>query len=230
MELFKESDKSYCDSIQKTEYTQKIDMTENLQMTEYPSLINVFLTKFDPHLSLMDDKELYIKQSILQIASDIDENKELFDSMNYHRIKPSLIQYGLQMNNRVSSLLYLSDLYQVSTIVYIESKQIKILTSPKQRGLFHIIYTKNGKWLYVDMITEKYNNYKLSEFSELAICLTLDIKTSDIYKKFLQPIGKYKMNELVTLANERNINLMNETKKKVKKELYDEINLYELNK
>ena len=51
----------------------------------------------------------------------------------------------------------------------------------------------------------------------------------DIYKKYLQPIGKYKIQELIDLANSMNIPLGVNGKKKVKAQLYDDINLYQLN-
>ena len=57
----------------------------------------------------------------------------------------------------------------------------------------------------------------------------IDISTKDVYVRYLNSIGNYKLPELVEMATQRNISLMNGNKKKVKKQLYDEINLYELN-
>jgi hypothetical protein len=227
MDLIKPNSKVYCDSIKPSSYEQTISSRKHSE-TEYPTLIEVFFSNFDPHITLIDDKELYIKQKILEIASEIDENETLFSSFNYHKsVKPALIQHGLQMNNTISSLFYLSDIYKVSTIVYIESKQIKIPTSVKQRTEFHILYTTHGKWVH---LTDTIPDYTQSDFANLNECLTMDLKTPDIYKKFLDPISKYKVSELIELAKDRQIELIYLGKKKVKKELYDEINVWELNK
>ena len=43
------------------------------------------------------------------------------------------------------------------------------------------------------------------------------------------PIGSYKMDELKQMATEYKISLKNGIKNKVKKDLYEEINLYKLN-
>ena len=43
------------------------------------------------------------------------------------------------------------------------------------------------------------------------------------------PIGKYKSPELIQIAKDMGLPLVKDGKKKVKKELYDDINLYQLN-
>ena len=49
----------------------------------------------------------------------------------------------------------------------------------------------------------------------------------DIYVKYLKGIGNYKLDDLTKLAKEFNISLVSDKgKKKTKKILYDEINLY----
>ena len=57
----------------------------------------------------------------------------------------------------------------------------------------------------------------------------LNVKKLDVYQLDLQPIGKYKVTELVELANKINLPLEENGKKKIKKQLYDDINLYYLN-
>ena len=49
-----------------------------------------------------------------------------------------------------------------------------------------------------------------------------------IYNTFLKPISNYKLDEIVNIAKENNINLLNNGKKKNKKTLYDEINFIKL--
>ena len=73
-------------------------------------------------------------------------------------------------------------------------------------------------------------DYVDGEFKQLGECLILNIGTIDIYDNYLSAISKYKLPELVEIAKEINISLDKDGKKKIKKELYNEINLYYLNK
>ena len=50
-----------------------------------------------------------------------------------------------------------------------------------------------------------------------------------IYKNYLKPLSSYKVADLQELATNCIISLDNHGKKKTKKTLYDEINLYHLN-
>ena len=102
---------------------------------------------------------------------------------------------------------------------------LKVVTSEKTRTEFNIVYTAECKWSEIDVTTD----YKDGTFEDLGLGLTLDVKTRDIYKKYLNPYSKYKSPELIEIAKEMNLPLVNNGKKKVKKELYDDINLYQLN-
>ena len=70
-----------------------------------------------------DNKQLYVKQLLVSIATEIDEDKSnKYDNFNYLKcMNSTLIQQGLQSMNTVSCLLYLSDYYGVTTHVYVES-------------------------------------------------------------------------------------------------------------
>ena len=45
----------------------------------------------------------------------------------------------------------------------------------------------------------------------------------------MKSISNYKMNDLIDICKGLNINIMRGNKKKIKKELYDEINIIKLN-
>ena len=51
----------------------------------------------------------------------------------------------------------------------------------------------------------------------------------NVYELFLNPISKYKLDDLKELAKECNILLKDGSKNKTKQVLYNEINLYKLN-
>ena len=182
-----DKDKSFCDSIISSSYLQN---TTNKNETMFPTIVDLFFSCFDPHYSLVEnkDRQLYVKQLLISIATEIDENKtNKYDNFNYGKsINSTLIQQGLQSMNTVSCLLYLSDYYGVTTHVYLDSKK-HIVTSDKVRKEFHIKFT-NNKWSEISPMS---SSFEQGEFSELGNALVLDVKTKDIYKKYLQPISKY---------------------------------------
>ena len=228
MDLLTKHDKgkTFCDSITTSSYLQ--NSTKKSEPV-YSTIVDLFFSCFDPHYSLIEnkDKQLYIKQLLVSIATEIDEDKSnKYDNFNYGKsINSTLIQQGLQSMNTVSCLLYLSDYYGVTTHVYVESLKSLIVTSDKVRKTFYIHF-KDNKW---SELTGELPDYKQGEFKDLGEAFVLDVKTKDIYKKYLNPIGKYKSPELIQIAKDMDIPLVKDGKKKVKKELYDDINLYQLN-
>ena len=220
--------KVYCDRINESSYTQSKQSSKQTSPI-FPTIIDLFFSCFDHHYSLIEnkDKQLYVKQLLVSIATEIDEDKSnKYDNFNYLKcMNSTLIQQGLQLMNTVSCLLYLSDYYGVTTHVYVESSKSLIVTSDKVRKTFYIHF-KDNKW---SELTGELLDYKQGEFKDLGEAFVLDVKTKDIYKKYLNPIGKYKSPELIQIAKDMGLPLVKDGKKKVKKELYDDINMYQLN-
>ena len=222
-------DRVYCDRIKESSYTQNKQDKQNNANTIFPTIVVLFFSRFDHHYSLVEnkDKQLYVKQLIINIATEIDENKSnKYDNFNYLKcMNTTLVQQGLQAMNTVSCLLYLSDYYGVTTHVYLGSSEQYIPTSDKVRKEFNVLFS-NNKW---SELSDELPDYKQGEFKDLGVGLVLDVTTKDIYKKYLNPIGKYKAPELVDIATSMNLPLEKDGKKIVKKELYDDINFYQLN-
>ncbi len=220
--------KTYCKSINNSTYIQK---SNNKSRSFFPNIIELLFTNYDHLYSVIEpkDRNLYVNQRIVEICSLMEEDPvKYYDRFNYNKkMDKSTIQYGLQNMNHVSSLLYLADIYNITITVYIEKTKKKIITSDKNRTNIHIVYTSGGKWYILDTKDEE---YKDDEFTNLSECLVTDISTKHIYNKYLDSIGNYKYAQLVDKAKERDIPLYENDKKKVKKILYDEINIYELNK
>jgi hypothetical protein len=221
------SKKNYCGSIKTSNYTQQIHNRPKQKV--YQNINYLFIDHFDVTCSILEEKEkeVYVKQRIVEIATAIDENaNETYDIFKYSKqMKSSTIQIGLQSLNNLSSLLYLSDLYKVTSVIYIDSLKTKITTSKKTRNLLHILY-KDGSFIVMD----EANDYKEGDFKQLGECFVLNTKNLDIYVNHLQAISKYKSPELIDIAKGIGLPLEYNGKKKVKKQLYDDINLYYLNK
>jgi len=244
MDLLSKYDKgrAYSDRISTSAYLQEGQLLQEFNMHQksalsqevtennlvFPTIVDLFFSCFDHHYSLVEnkDKQLYMKQLIMNIATEIDEDKShKYDNFNYLKCMNSgLIQQGLQTMKTVSCLLYLSDYYGVTTHVYLGQSEQHINTSDKDRKEFNVLF-KDNKW---SELSSK-PNYKEGEFKSLGTGLVLDVTTKDIYKKYLNPIGKYKAPELVEIAKGMNLPLERDGKKKVKKEMYDDINFYQLN-
>ena len=222
------STKTYCENIKESTYVQRI--TDSVETTEkvYQDINNLFIDNFDPTCTIIEekDKDIYFIQRLLEIATDIDEKGEThYHNFKYSKqMKPQLIQSGLQTPNTLSSVIYLGDLYKVTPVIYIDSLQTKVVISQKTRSNIHILY-KDGTFVELDEPPE----FKEGSYDDLKECFVLNVKNLGVYHSELQPIGKYKVTELVELANKINLPLEENGKKKIKKQRYDDINLYYLN-
>lgn len=220
------STKTYCENIKDSPYVQRI--TDMINTKVYQDINNLFVDKFDPTCNILDekDKDVYYIQRLLEIATDVDEKHDT-NYLNYRYskvLKSNLIQSGLQTPNTLSSVIYLGDFYKVTPVIYIDSLQTKIIISQKTRNNIHILY-KDGTFTELDEPFE----YKLGSYDDLKHALVLNVKKLDVYELDLQAIGKYKVTELVELANKINLPIEENGKKKIKKQLYDELYLHYLN-
>ena len=126
--------------------------------------------------------------------------------------KTSLIQSGLQTPNTLSSVIYLGHFYKVTPVIYIDSIKTKIIISQKTRNNIHILY-KDGTFTELDEPLD----YKLGSYDDLKHGLVLNVKKLDVYQLDLEPIGKYKVTELVELANKINLPIEENGKKESQK-------------
>lgn len=168
-------------------------------------------------------KGSFVNNKKLEIASNVVKNTKYSKKFTV-----PLIQKGLQGKNILSSVLYLNEYYKVNCIIYNKDTDEYYQTSLKNYDPLYCIY-KNNSWFrskaYIDI--KKLQNFgHLYDISSLENILTLDHPDIYIYKPFLLAFSKYKAKELEVIAGQEGIALVNEEgKKKIKKQLYDEINL-----
>lgn len=163
----------------------------------------------------------FVVNKKLEIAGDIKKNDK------YHnKFTLNVIQNGLQEMNYLSSILYLNEFYKIHCIIYNSNTKQFYHTSFKDYPKVVCIY-KNNTWFHDDTIEVKDSSNDIQELSNI---LKIDCETA-IFKTFLGALSRYKMVDLEGYCKERGISLLKPNgKKKLKKELYDEINLYEIKK
>tara|TARA_Y100001970_G_C14167995_1_gene822472 strand:+ start:1006 stop:1725 length:720 start_codon:yes stop_codon:yes gene_type:complete len=227
-------DDSFVDSINESSYTEKINNSENsIENKYYSNFVSCILSEYDPIYGTIptEEKSMYMNKLIIEICSQIDEKPEC----NYYNyqfnkkvMKPSIIQYGLQNNkiNYISSIYYLNEYYKKHFIIVFDNKIYE--TCLKNYPKVYLKYSM-GKV----MINETNNIKDIKDIKDIfnKINLKNDIKKDikSIYQMKLNPISKYKVDDLKKLAQECNISLKDGSKNKTKQVLYDEINLYKLN-
>lgn len=220
----------YCDKIKLSSFQQSTETQDKpKQVQTFKNCADLLIAIFDPTASVLSGTELidYCLKRRLEIATEIDENKaESYDKYKYHKqMKPNLIQTGLQIKNSLSTILYLSDLYRLSPTIYSVSSQTSVLLNQKNHKICSIVF-QNGTFQEVSDPPA----FNPGTYENLSEYFVLDLKNLQIYQPYLDPISKYKMNELIEIADKRCISLTINTKKKVKKQLYEDINVYELQK
>ena len=203
----------------------KIEIKED-KPTVYKTLEELILLNYDYNSVLNENTNIYIDQRKIKIASEIDENTDkYYDKFKYSKtFKKSLIQQGLQQKNTLSTIIYLSDLYNLSIIIFDRYNNKYYDLSSKNKDIFYVQYY-NKMWSIFE--TDKTIHFEES-IGGLENMLLCNIKLNDIYQKYLKAISNYKLEDLHKIAEENKIDLKYCNKKKTKKMLYDQINLIKM--
>ena len=161
------------------------------------------------------EKINYIRNKKLELASSINLSK------NYiKKWKTKLIQNGLQDSNNLSSILYLNELYNVKTIIYNSETNEYYTTTLKNYEPIYCQY-KNNSWYLIDSKNVKYDTLDIkTEIKNLDTIIKLDIDTIMIHSSFLEALSKYKLSDLVTIAEKEGISMIDSKGKKKLKKLF----------
>tara|TARA_Y100001935_G_C17310788_1_gene515972 strand:- start:3639 stop:4328 length:690 start_codon:yes stop_codon:yes gene_type:complete len=173
---------------------------------EYSSLDSVQKNKF-----IVDKK--------LDIASNVIKHQKYSKKFSV-----SLIQKGLQTENNLSSILYLNEIYKTKCIIYNKDTNKYYTTNVKGYEPVYCIYKQNSWFVFEEK--PNYDDLIFSDISDLNTILNFDYPSIFIYKPYLDSLSKYKIKQLEEIAADLDISLQSSNgKKKLKKELYDDINL-----
>ena len=212
----------YCSSIHDSKYIQSSTTVTNVYdlNNSYKTLEELIIYTYNYNSILNDNTKLYIDKCKLKLATDIEENKEkYYYKYNYSKkMKINLIQNGLQKSDTLSTIIYMSDIYSIDILIKINDNYYKL--TDKNSDIFFVEYSDN---LWRNIKECKYETIQSND--DLKDIIDFNINLSDIYNKYLKAISNYKIQDLITIAQELNIDISKNNKKKLKKELYDEINM-----
>lgn len=229
---------TFSEKIKETKYSEKNNLdesnvsnvsNESNEVNYYNNFVLSILDNYDMILSnTHNNKHLIFNQRIIDISSDIEDKRDIFyDKFNYnekvfpiHKIQQSL-QLSSKKKRLLSSIYYFNDLYETHfVLVDIQNKRY-LETCMKNYPKKYLNYHGN-KYSLSDSLDKTYQRAdQLYHFEN-------DI-SKNIYKLYLKPIGHYKINELKEIAIELNLPLKKDKKNKIKKEIYDDINLFKMN-
>lgn len=225
---------SFTNSIKEGNYVEKVEKIEKIEkigkITKfYTNFVYCILDNYDIILSNTPEKEKsYIfKQKVIDMLSKLEEDS-IYNGFNYNEknMTRRVIQNGLQISLKneyiISSIYYLNDYYKTHFVIVDENKQEYYETTIKNYPKAYLALNKN-KFRLEEIINTSFIQKKINDSF-----FVIDVK-SNIYKKYLDSIGKYKVGELKTIATNFGIQLTEGNKIKTKKTLYDDINLYNLN-
>lgn len=223
----------------KTDYVSKINKSIFIQSNKIKTKKNdyknkkycntideIIISVNEPEYLLSETKELFVNKKKIEIANDLDDKDDNYEKFNYSKyFKKSLIQSGLQDDNMISTFIYLSDYYNINIYIYDKDSDVYYNYIDKNDKNIYVIFDKTG-WIIsdIDFDISKIDIIRMNLFLKISF-IKNNLKNNIIYNSFLNPISKYKMDELVKIAKDNNILLVDKNgKKKVKQVLYDDIN------
>lgn len=223
---------SFVDKIKINNYTQGESNSVENNILKSKNIYEIILSQFDYNYQILEpqEKKPYVIKKSLEISTFFDLN---YDNYNFNskKFNKNLVSSSLQKMNNLSSILFYNEYYNINIIICNNiNKKLQFYNSscyPKYENLVFINYENN-----LFNFIEKPESYSFSNIFDmnnsnyvLDSVINYDITDNLIFKSKLKSLSSYKVNDLIELAKEKNINLKNNNKKKTKKELYDELYL-----
>ena len=209
---------TYTKKIRTIKYTEGENIS--IEKEGVSDICEVIISQNDQEYGTMQKTQRgkYIVNKKLEIADVVTKDEKFTKSFS-----PKLIQRGLQNKNHVSSILYMNELYKVNTVVYNSITNKFYGSSIKDYPLLFCEY-KNNSWHHLEDVKVG------SDTVYHPIGEILDILTHDtdmmIFKSNMESISKYKIKDLEIMCGENGLETTRNGKKKLKKELYDELSLH----
>ena len=221
MELIKDhknNNNKYTKKIRIIKYTEGETITIEKEGVEDICEFIISYNDNEYNIIQKQQRENYIVNKKLEIADNVTKDERF--NKSFH---PKLIQKGLQNKNYLSSILYMNELYKINIVIFNGNSNKFYKTSIMDYPMIFCEY-KNNSWHHLEdiIVTEETEYHPISELSEI-------IKQDTgmlIFKSKLKALSNYKVKELEEMCKETSIVLTNGGKKKLKKELYDDLSLH----
>ena len=201
----------------------------------YRTIVQCILANFDPMYQGLpeNDRRLFLKQRTMDVGTQLEENPtEFYQSYGFNpkTMKPKLIQMSFQLSletkgnkNTLSSLLYLNEFYKRNFTIVTDTHYVS--TCLKDYPMETIVYQKG----YYKLTTASTADKKEVSLEESGIPIQSDLGKTGlkacVYQTSLEPISKYKSEELKSLCTENGLSLKKDGKAKLKVTLYHELYL-----
>jgi len=209
------------------EYTKKIKITkytegENITIEKegVKDICEIIISQNEQEYETIQkqQRENFIVNKKLEIADNVTKNEKYAKNFS-----PKLIQTGLQNENYLSSILYMNELYKVNTTVFNSMTNKFYKTSYMDYPMLFCEY-KNNTWHHLEDVKINQDT-KFYQISELCDIIKQDTSLV-IFKSTMLPISKYKVKDLEEMCVKLNLETSTNGKKKLKKELYDQLSLH----
>lgn len=220
---------TYSNKIEKNKYTQgENENVINKTILKSKNILEIILSLFDYNYQILEnsEKESYVIKKSLELSTFLDLN---YDNYNYNpkKFNKNLVSNSLQNKNNLSSILFYNDYYNINIVICNNDRFYKSSKYTKHSNMVYINYD-NNLFNVKDDVSEIPSYLDICDKSDtrytLESVLHFDITDTTIYKSSLKPIATYKADEIINLAKEKNIDILNEKgKKKTKKELYEKL-------
>ena len=221
---FSSNTDNYSSKISVNKYTEgEISLEKEIFSVE--NILEIVLSLKDYNYQILEnsEKKNYIKKKTLELSAFLDSN---YNNYNYNKRKfnKDLVCKNLQKSNYLSSILFFNDYYKINIIIcnklYDTIKYFK--TGIKDFEKIYILYDDNkfsicsvlpSTDLY-DSIDDKMGPIHDSYYT-LSRVIHYDIKPDNlIYNTFLKNIATYKVDELIEIANQNNVEVIKADGKK----------------
>ena len=214
------------ESLQHAVDNECVKYTKQVMIKKYKTLYELILSIKDHNYTILEEneKDKYVSEQKMLLCSKVDDEYETYN-FNKRILSKSLICSNLQKNkdNLLSLILFYNDYFNINLIILHDNKFYK--TGLKNYDNIYIKYTKYG-WTTINI---NLDNIEYENILDFKYGIELDLKTNFIYNQYLKAISNYKSDELINISKELNIDLLKvDGKKKIKKDLYEEINILKL--
>ena len=211
-------------------YSQCVNQLLDVDDTKYfNSIFELILSIKDFNYEILNKEETpdYVKTQILNLCNIVDSDYTNYN-LNKKLLSKNTICNNLQLNkDTLSLILFYNEYYKINLIIFNKSNSLFYKTGLKDYVKVYISY-HDKKW-FITSSEDVEDKAEYSDINELSNVFNIDVKHNFIYNTYLKAISNYKAEDLITIANECEIDLLKpNSKKKNKKELYDEINLIKL--